>query len=628
MMSLRLLPPSASDRPGPPVAASLAPFVEAGVLDALACTTVDLLARRAGEHRPGVVLALALAVRAPLHGHVCVLRDGPLPEAEVPLPWPSDRAAWWAEVAGSPLVRGPGATERTPFVLDGPRLYTDRCFVDERALAGDLRALCTGGLAVDEPLLERGLRALFRAGPGPVADSPDRQLQAAARAARARFAVITGGPGTGKTWTVRNLLTLLFAQHDRSSGPLSVALAAPTGKAAARMKESLNNGLETFLEERAPGALPPGVEPAELEAFLQGLEARTVHRLLRVDPRSPGRFRHGRNNVLSLDAVVVDESSMLDLGLMARLVEAVGPQTRLVLLGDPHQLASVEAGSVLADLVSAGPPVSEHVAALTESRRFHPGSGIGAVARATLRGDGPAVLQTLRSADWPDVAHLPVEASGRPGPPVARAIVDGYRPYLQRLLAGPQPGEDQDAHERAVLKDFDRFRLLAAHRKGSLGVAGLVALTERLLARTVPGFSPGLGAYLGRPVLVTRNDYGVGLYNGDIGIVMDGPAGRRVVFADGAGLRRVPPARLPSHETVFAMTIHKSQGSEFDHTALVLPRQPSALLSRELIYTGITRARSQLTIIGRGEVLRAGVASVVERATGLVEALSAGAEST
>jgi exodeoxyribonuclease V alpha subunit len=628
MMSLRLLPPSSAEPPGPPAAAALAPFVEAGVLDALASTTVDLIARRAGERRSAVLLALALAVRAPHHGHVCVLRDGPLPEAEVALPWPEDRAAWWAAVASSPLVRAPGATGRTPFVLDGPRLYTDRCFVDERALADDLLALCSGELTVDEALLERGLRALFQAGPGPVAGSADRQLQAAARAARARFSVITGGPGTGKTWTVRNLLTLLFAQHDRSSGPLAVALAAPTGKAAARMKESLNNGLELFLEERAPGSLPEGVETAELEAFLQGLEARTVHRLLRMDPRRPGRFRHDRHNVLSLDAVVVDESSMLDLGLMARLVEAIGPQTRLVLLGDPHQLASVEAGSVLADLVSAGPPVADHVAALTESRRFHPGSGIGAVARATLQGDGSAVLRTLRSPDWPDVAHLPVEASGRPGAPVARAVVEGYRPYLQRLLAGPRPGEDQDAHERAVLKEFDRFRLLAAHRKGSLGVSGLVSLTERLLARTVPGFSPGAGAYLGRPVLVTRNDYGVGLYNGDIGIVMDGPEGRRVVFADGAGLRRIAPARLPAHETVFAMTIHKSQGSEFDHTALVLPRQPSALLSRELIYTGITRARTRLTIVGRGEVLRAGVESVVERATGLVPALSAAGEVT
>lgn len=627
-MSALLLPPTTPADPAGTAAVQsrLAPFVSAEVLTPLEPVVVELLGRKVGERDPEVLLALALAVRAPRQGHVCVVLDGPLPAAESPLDWPADRAAWRAAVAASPLVGAPGDPAPHPFLLAGQRLYSARCWSDENGLADDILRLLRTAPELDAALLEQGLRALFAAPAGvALAAVDDRQLHAAAQAVGAGFAVITGGPGTGKTWTVRNVLTLLFAQHQAATpgAPLRVALAAPTGKAAARMKESLAKGLDAFLAERAGGALPPGVAPAALGAFLSGLSARTVHRLLRVDPSRPGRFQHDRDRPLPVDAVVVDESSMLDLGLMARLVEAVGPETRLILLGDEHQLASVEAGSVLADLCAAQGPVRAHVAQLTESRRFHAKSGIGAVARATLAGDPAAALGLLQSPDWPDVAWIGLDAAGRPGPALARTIVAGYRPCLDRLLAGPRPGESADAHALAVLRAFDDFRLLAAHRAGPLGVSGLVALTEALLARAVPGFRPRAGAYLGRPVLITRNDYAVGLYNGDIGIVLRREGRLVVAFETGGQLRLLSPSRLPPHETVFAMTIHKSQGSEFTHTAVVLPRQPSPIVTRELVYTGITRARTQLTVVGRPAVFSAGVEAQVHRATGLAAALGA-----
>ena len=643
------------------------PFLDLGVVESATVQIVDLLARRAGETRPDVLLALCLAVRAPRHGHVFA----PLPDPDVdsaterlpvppdtpeePLPWPTDRPAWRRAVAESPLVATPDSEALRPFILWGRALYPHRTWTAEVQLAARIDARARRRTPpTDAPLLRRGLAALF---PAPVAGAPlDRQLLAAALSCLRGFSIISGGPGTGKTWTVRNVLTLLFAQHAASgaSAPLRVAVGAPTGKAAARVQESLTAGLVEFVDTRGRHALPESVPPEALLTFLQGLSARTVHRLLRVDPRRPGHFRHDAHNPLPVDLVLVDETSMLDLALMARLVDATPPAARLVLLGDHHQLASVDAGCVLADLCRAarfdaprlgattradlatatGLTVGPDIASveppglydcgvqLTRSRRFTEDSGVGAVARSILAGDGPAGRAVLASPTFPDVGWSALDADGSATRAFAELILRGYRPVLERLLAGPGDTDPTSFH-RALLADFDRFRLLCAHRKGRLGVRGLVELTEGLLSRQVRGFVPRGQTYLGRPVLITRNDYGVGRYNGDIGLIV-AHGGRLVAAfpaADG-GVDYLAPARLPPHETVFAMTIHKSQGSEFEHACVVLPSRPSPILTRELIYTGVTRAKSRLTVVGNETVWDHGVARKVSRASGLADHLS------
>lgn len=649
--------------------ARVEPFLEQGILSTAELQVVDLLARRAGETNPDVLLALALAVRAPRNGHVYAALPNigvdsteerlPVPAESEPgtaLPWPPDRTQWRQAVADSPLTQADAPTsEPRPFVFGGRRLYPHRTWTDERILARLLLERARQPAPVADPsLLRAGLKALF---PPPVDGLPlDRQLLAAALACLRGFSVISGGPGTGKTWTVRNLLTLLFAQH-RAAGhdrPLRVAVGAPTGKAAARVQESLTAGLQDFVADKGGRALPSHVDAAELLRFLETLAARTVHRLLRVDPSRPGSFRHGPDNPLPVDLVIIDETSMLDLALMTRLVEAVPPTARLVLLGDHNQLASVDAGCVLADLCRAarfdaprlgaavrtdlqqlaglvpGPDIGRAPEAglydcgvqLLKSRRFTADSGVGAVAKAILAGDGPHGRNILSGAQFSDVHWTDLGQEGAATREFAQQIIDGYAPVLRDLLAGP-PDTDEEAFHHAILKRFDHFRLLCAHRRGRLGVRGLVELTEGLLARQVRGFRPRGTTYQGRPVLITQNDYSVGRYNGDIGMVVQRNGRPMVVFPDAThGVTYLSPARLPPHETVFAMTIHKSQGSEFTHAVVVLPPRPSPILTRELIYTGATRAKKRLTVVGTAKVWDQAVARRVARASGLSDRLT------
>ncbi len=643
------------------------PFVEQGILSPSVVQVVDLLGRRAGELRPPVLLAAALAVRAPRNGHVyAALPDIgvdtaderlPIPAAEPnapPLPWPPDRDAWRIAVAQSPLVQPDARTaEPRPFVFSGHRLYPQRTWKAEETLARLLTDRAHTRTQPSAPhLLQSGLAALFEP---PAPGQPlDRQLLAAALACLRGLTVISGGPGTGKTWTVRNILTLLFAQHLASgeTHPFRVAVGAPTGKAAARVQTALTADLATFIERRGRHALPDGTDPIQLHRFFATLEARTVHRLLRVDPRMPGRFQHGPANPLPVDLVLIDETSMLDLTLMTRLVGAVPSTARLVLLGDHHQLASVDAGCVLADLCRAarfdaprlGPearldlgrhagltPSSDFGPApstglhdcgieLLTSRRFTRDSGVGAVARAILAGDGPGSRKLLVENDHPDTGWRHLAPDSMATPDFARLIVDGYAPMLRRLLDGAD--HDTASFHRHLLREFDRFRLLCAHRRGRRGVEGLVTLTERLLGRHLHGFKPRGPTYIGRPVLITRNDYSVNRYNGDVGLIVERDGYPVAVFPDATtGVAYLSPARLPPHETVFAMTIHKSQGSEFDHTVVVLPSQTGPILTRELIYTGVTRAKDRLTVAGTAEVWDHGVQREVARASGLADRL-------
>lgn len=675
----------------------LRPFREQGVLGSVEVHVVDHLGALTGEADPEVLLALALAVRAPGRGHICidlleldrfvVRSDGgeDEPTAREQLHWPEDTSDWLARIAASPLVRTPDAapTEQSAFVLDGSIIYTERYFEYQERLAAALRERVEVRLEPrDDELSKRGLEVLFSASAGEGA--LDRQRLGAAMALLRGFTVISGGPGTGKTYTVRTVLTLLWSQwaldHDpdgETPGP-SVALAAPTGKAAARMQEALLGKLDEFLQNAAP-VLPKGRTTEQLRTFLTALQPTTIHRLLRYNPARPTRFRHDGDNPVAYEVVVVDEASMIAFALMAKLVDAVAPHARLILLGDKYQLASVEAGTVLADLcgptrasrltlsesfsaelldatgvdvlgktgVSVSPATGPHdaIVQLDRNRRFEASSGIGRFAEACLTDDfdaEAAVDILVREPGFEDVRVLPPAARGELDKRVAALLVAGYRPMIERVLAGPLEGESHADHHAAVLEAFRKFRVLCAHRRGAGGVErinrAVVALLERESARLaaqagatgqpnpLAGFDSSGEFWPGRPIIVLQNDYVVQLFNGDTGIVVRDEGGRlTVAFPAAGGVTYLAPSRLPVHETVFAMTIHKSQGSEFDHAMVVLPAHDSPILTRELVYTAVTRARKRMTLVGDRGLLVSALRRTVRRASGLEAALWRGA---
>ncbi|MBL0451316.1 exodeoxyribonuclease V subunit alpha [Aeromonas caviae] len=449
------------------------------------------------------------------------------------------------------------------------------------------------------------------------------QKLAAAMAAARPFAVISGGPGTGKTTTVAKLLAILVETGLQGGKAPAIRLVAPTGKAAARLTESIGAALQAL-----------DLPPEWVEAI--PTEAGTLHRLLGVIP-GRSQFRHHRGNPLHLDLLVVDEASMVDLPMMARLLDALPRHARLILLGDKDQLASVEAGAVLGDICSfieqgispaqahwlsrqtgyrlqgtpSGASVRDSLCLLSKSWRFDQHSGIGQLARACNSGDGAAV-EAVWGAGFGDISLHPW--AGEAYNALIAEGVAGYGSYLKAARAGEDPA--------AVFKAFNGFQILCALRDGPFGVTGLNERLELALAKA--GLIQRDGDwYAGRPVMVVRNDHGVGLYNGDMGLCLPDDTGRLKVWfeqPDGT-LRALLPSRLPPHETVYAMTIHKSQGSEFAHTVLVLPDSPSPLLTRELVYTGITRAKVRLDLYGDRALLAQAVRKKTERYSGLAERL-------
>lgn len=598
----------------------LARAVDQGMLRPLDRYFALWMGRFAGTQDPALLLAAALVSWRSGQGDVCLDLPAhagrPLfvtPEDETGLVAP--KLDEWRQALGrSPVVGRPG--EMAPLILDhADRLYLGRYWQLEQDLLHSLRQrLGLWAAGVDTALLQTGLQRLF---PNQGQD-PDRQQLAAALAVFRTFCVITGGPGTGKTRTVTAILALLLEQA--KGKPPRIALAAPTGKAAARLSESI-----ALAREQLPLS-------AELAAAIP-TQAMTLHRLLgfrpdRVEPR------HGADHPLGLEVLVVDEVSMVDLPLMSRLLAALPTKARLILLGDKDQLASVEAGMVLGDLCGRGrsgtgpdwtslseamaaqprrpsgrASIAEHILVLDKSYRFAGTSGIGALAQAVNLGDSEAVFSLLRSDRYQDIALLEVEAQGLPEY-LHRQVLPGYAAYLQA-------GSPEEA-----LAAFGRFRVLCAIRDGPFGVAGLNRLIEQGLR--AKGLIRGAQAmYRGRPLLVTSNDYSQGLFNGDLGLVLTDPGSPtpRVYFATSTGTRSLLPGRLPAHETVFAMTVHKSQGSEFDEVLLVLPERDSPVLTRELIYTAITRARHRVTILGSPASLELALASRVERSSGLLEGL-------
>jgi exodeoxyribonuclease V alpha subunit len=583
-------------------------FNEIGLLSAADVHVATRLGELVGEASESVRLAAALAVRGPRLGHVFVdlatVRDTAAVESDEPvdlsaLPWPAVDE-WLDALAGSGLVAvGEDETGARPLRLLGTRLYLDRYWREERAVAADLLALDTGANDVSEIVLDTGLHALFPD------DADERQRAAAAAAVRRRFAVVAGGPGTGKTTTVARIVALLAEQAAaRGARRPLVALAAPTGKAAARLQEAVH-------EETA--RLPVS---EEIRALLIGLRSSTLHRLLGWRPGSHSRFAHDRGNRLPHDVVIVDETSMVSLSLMARLVEAVRPDARLILVGDPGQLTSIEAGVVLGDIVGSdsgpsGPRPAPGIVMLDRVHRY--GGGIAKVAEAIRSGDGDGAVAALNSAPG-EVTWFPVDAHEREAELALvreRAVAAG-----SAVFAAARAGAGEDA-----LDALGRFRLLCAHRRGPYGVSDWTSRLVAWLAGELEDLDVDQRDYVGRPLLVTENDYELGLYNGDTGVIVQAGEHPTAVFERGGRLLHFGPLRLGAVETVYAMTIHKSQGSQFDTAAVLLPAVSSRLLTRELLYTAVTRARRELILVGTEDAVRQAVERPVARASGLRERL-------
>lgn len=612
-------------------------FNAAGVLAAGDVHVALRLGRLAHEDREPVLLAAALAVRALRAGSVClelnrmhdigVDSEGFNTDAETGaalvdpanLPWPAVETVI-AALRESPLVCGAATGPLRPLRLvdhrSGPLLYLDRYYRQEQTVRRILTERAASSPPVDPAVVRRHLDQLFPDEGG----APDRQRIAAALAATGWTTVVAGGPGTGKTHVVAGILALLMAvQRAGPDAPrLRIALAAPTGRAAARLQEAVREQADRL--------------------GLPDLTAATLHRLLGWQRGAVTRFRHHEFNRLPHDVVVVDETSMVSLTMMSRLLSALRSDARLVLVGDPDQLASVDAGAVLADLVAApvastsgetlqqvlgdgldrGPDeLRPHererlrggVVRLTRGRRF--GGRIAELAVAVRAGDADAAVQLLSEGGEVSLGQL--DDQNRE---LASMRADVQQAAAQCVAAA----ERGDAAE--ALLAMESHRLLCAHRRGGFGVeqwdrrAARWALSATENDSATAEFAGGW--FLGQPLLVTANDHEARIYNGDTGVVVRGPdGGPRVALRRGSAPWLVHPSRLPSVTTVYAMTIHRSQGSQYDAVSVVLPGPESTLLTRELLYTAITRARHRVRILGTEAALRAGIARRVLRASGL-----------
>ncbi|PUE52677.1 exodeoxyribonuclease V subunit alpha [Limnohabitans parvus] len=663
-------------------------WTEQGLLRHIDSALAAQLLRLDGQASPALLVAAAILAQMEGRGHTCLpLADLCAPPVAM-LGWPTVavdgpqglRALWahlpamladWQAALQSNTSRAcsrlsDAPDQGQPLVLGGtahaPLLYLRRYAGYEKRVGQGLLQRASEPLPVPEAVARQWLDRFFVPSTEAPADT-DWQKVACAVALRARLSVITGGPGTGKTYAAARLLALLLALHEEGS-PLRVALAAPTGKAAARLKQSIDNAL-TSLQDQVPEG--SGLDLNTLIARMG--PARTLHSLLGARPDTR-QFRHHAANPLDVDVLIVDEASMVHLEMMDALLQALPATARLVLLGDKDQLASVEAGAVLGDLcrdaaaarysadtaqfvqtvagqtlpaeyrsAGAAPLLAQQTVMLRQSRRFK--GAIGQLALAVNRGDTHAARAVLSGAlvddsprsRTPAEGGTPHEASAllalQPASPQAVCALalgssakPSYADYL-RLMQQVPSGQDAETHAnwvRSVLKAFERFRILCAVHQGEWGTQGLNAAVQKALADE--GLLKVTGEWFaGRPVMVTRNDAQLGVFNGDVGVVLPNTEGTlKVWFLDGETLRSVSVMRLAQVETAFVMTVHKSQGSEFEHTALVLPPGGAEVLSCELAYTGITRAREQFTLIeAEAGLLEAAIDRPSVRASGLAQ---------
>ena len=519
-----------------------------------------------------VWLSFALALNASEGGHTCI----DLNEIErwypddleiAALTWPISSEWVQAVSEHTDLVATPSTVERLPrrpFVLDGSKLYVLRSFEEERTIAQWLSS-----------------------------------------AAGSRLQVLLGGPGSGKTTAVAKQLVERFAVG--SAQDISVAMAAPTGKAADRMRQAIESRLLT--EKATP----------EVIARVQEAPSITIHRLLGYSPvRRKGRFEFNNENPLPYDLVIIDEASMLSLSLMYRLLDALRPNAELFLVGDPEQLASVDAGTVLADIstsaIAEGSKLHGCTKRLTTQYRYAVGSPIEQVVKAVQSGDADQVIDLLKSHRNSDGVVSWIDPSSKEPADLAAFESLGFavRRHAQEVVELANTSQ-----YGRVLEVLGDMQLLCASRSGQLGIAGWNRTVNRWL-----GSASRKQWFVGRPILITKNDHGNQLYNGDVGVVCLDPQGDiRVVFDGLVGPREFPTVRLPEVETVHALTIHKSQGSEYKHAVVVLPTGRSRLLTRELLYTGVSRAREQLTVVASEAALRTAVSTVITRASGLADRL-------
>jgi len=597
------------------------------------------MAGLAKNHGSAAALAAALVSRKTGEGNICLdlgeyagkaLESGKTGGA----PYVCQPLNAWTEQLMQSGIAGQGEDD-TPLVLDkGNRLYLRRYWQYEQTISRFIQERATPFLHdLNMTTLRNDLQKLFPAhSPGNI----DWQQVAAIAAVTRSFSVISGGPGTGKTATVAKILALLISQYS-SNRQLRILLGAPTGKAASRLQQAIT----------AAGLVPTGATDT--------LQAATVHRLLGYVPNSP-YFRYNAQNPLPADVIVIDEASMLDLPLLAKLMAAVPASARLILLGDRHQLASVQPGSALGDICraeimlnfseefchlaaelsgnvitpssgpgpgAAFPSLQDSFVELVKSFRFSPESGIAKLSMAVKEGDADRALAILLQAEDPSIAWSEIPAPADLGKKLHDAPnVAHFAFMLQRM------------DPASCFAQLDSFRILCALRSGPFGMENVNSLLEQQLVHQVQkdeGHNPAHRSAAWqtvlscRPVIVTGNDYNLHLFNGDVGLIMpdpENPPAMRAFFRQDSGsLRHVAPPLLPGHETVFAMTVHKSQGSEFDRVLLILPDRDSPLLTRELLYTAITRGREKVAIWGRKTIFAAGVQRQIRRTSGLAEAL-------